>query len=216
MVDKRDRVERRPYGNAQAAFQSGDPLRKRFRVVRLLLLATVFSLAGGLLFVFSSDKVYVTPSHVIIKHVFETRISMNDIEAIQERINARGVLRGTRFYCLGTKGGFYNIEDKDFLDKEGAQIVRQLGFVKQECNYLNIRHVWCSPSSSGTYCYGPFVRALSADSIFIYSWLWLAWARLWWFLSDTFMCIRRTGSTCTSLTPTAAPTRSHRSGWFVP
>ena len=163
--------------------QAGNPLRKRFRIVRFLLLGAAFSFLAGLLFVLLPAKVYVTPSHIVIKHVFETRIAMKDIVAVQERITVRGLLSGTSFYLLCTKAGGYNMEDKDFLVKEGAQIVKLLGFVKQDCNYLNIRRVWCRPSSDGAYCCRFFEKALDADSIVIYSWVWL----LSWLLGSAFI-----------------------------
>ncbi len=129
-----------------------------FLYVGLALLLWLIGICASLL---TPERISLTSEHLEIKHLFKTRVELKNVTGLQERISIRS---GRPFYFIDTNHGSYEVNERGFIENDGAEIVQRLGLVKRRVNWENIRHVYCRPSAvlSGYYL-RPLRRASSSE-----------------------------------------------------
>jgi hypothetical protein len=98
--------------------------------------------------------------------------------AIQERVSSKG----KHWYFIDTSHGGYDVEDRDFLEKAGSQIIERLGFIEGVAKYTNIARVYCKRSADGTFYNRQFKRASGSEHFLFELWMSLVTSCLGLFL----------------------------------
>lgn len=135
------------------------------KIMRLLIkglfISSILILVSFGAFWFLPYEVELETDQVVIHHVIETKINLNEIIGLSERSGKRGCS-----YFIDTTHGSYDVGRKSFLGRNCKQIIDRLGLVERIANEGGARRLYCKPVFTSTN-YPNYGRAMAGDMVLI-------------------------------------------------